>query len=177
MEYLLNYLARGRACVYVVPKYKLKDVTFENPKTLCAVCTVNENETDGHWVIFYIKREAFNYIVEYFDSFGEKYTRYGIKFPLPVQKSQQNPLQHENSSLCGNYCLNFAYYKLSGYSFEEVVNSFSRNRIKNDEKIKKITSVLLRNIPKQQPIRHKKSVYKSMCMCSVLKHGSKNYHN
>jgi hypothetical protein len=86
-----------------------------------------------HWVAVFQEHPR---TIEFFDSFGKEVEYYGkcLAKALSGKRviSQQQQLQSDFSELCGQYCMFFLYKRSLGYSFDNVLASFSSNTISND---------------------------------------------
>lgn len=169
IERLLHLVARGKACVIVCSKDQVNDISFSDDVTICAVCTVNQNESVGHWIAFLVIKNKNDYYTELFDSFGEKLSFYNISFPLKINKQSTRAAQGDQSDLCGSYVLFFAYSRLRGYNFESIEKSFSIDREKNDKKMTRFTTFLFKSILPSRPLTLKKPTQRAGCMCDILK--------
>ena len=82
-----------------------------------------------HWVLFFFE----NNCVDFFDSLGRDISYYGPEFIAFIKNFTNNfkqclgRTQPIKSSLCGHYCLYYAYAKCTGYSMEEILNTISPN--------------------------------------------------
>ena len=50
----------------------------------------------------------------------------------PKYKYNTKRLQANNSSVCGQHCLMYSYFKCSGYSFQDYLNLFDDDVVLND---------------------------------------------
>ena len=90
-----------------------------------------------HWVVFYFSR---NQPAEFFDSVGHSPDFYRTNFRnLLISEGCRGqfmyntmPLQAQNTSSCGEFCLYFSFYRALNYSFEEIVSTFTSNRLTNE---------------------------------------------
>ena len=101
----------------------------------CYVANCSNADTKGsHWVAFYQDQPA---VIEIFDSYEKPlnfhsahlaaFTR-GLKEVWQVQTLQQ-PM----STVCGHYCLYFLYNRCCGQSYEQLIQSFTKNAFINDK--------------------------------------------
>lgn len=79
------------------------------------ICNTDPSTKPGeHWVLFFFDSDN---SVDFYDSLGKDISYYGIKFLEFVQRFADNLTQSSertqpvNSSLCGEYCLFYAYHK------------------------------------------------------------------
>ena len=74
-------------------------------------------------------------LIETFDSYGDDISKYyKIKYPPGgIVKENCTAFQSLESSACGHFCIYFVYKRLCGYSYECIMNSFSKtNKNFND---------------------------------------------
>lgn len=86
----------------------------------------------SHWVAIFID---INGIGEYFDTFGRKPNGYQLSFlRRNTYKWTYNNkiIQNIFTSLCGEYCLIYLYFRLRGITLENFVNFFDDNTFNND---------------------------------------------
>lgn len=95
--------------------------------------TDSSSKGGQHWVAVYQETPQ---TIEFFDSFGREVSYYGkcLREALNSKKIvlQQHQLQSDFSDLCGPYCMFFLYKKGQGFSFQQVLESFSSNTMFND---------------------------------------------
>ena len=98
----------------------------EKPKLI--ICNTDPSNQPGeHWVLFFFDEKG----VDFYDSLGRDIREYGKEFVNFVQKFStkvtqcMERTQPENSPLCGEYCLYYAYKKTLDYSMNEIVNSMN----------------------------------------------------
>lgn len=83
------------------------------------------NKPGKHWVLFYFEND----VCEFYDSLGKQLTSYGKEFQYFAQKfakklKQSNiRTQPSDSSLCGQYCLYFAYFRCKVASMTDIIKS------------------------------------------------------
>lgn len=124
----------------VVPSDKVP--YFKKLENYCIVTNTASSETEGeHWTL-YIKTDHCN--ISYIDSLAKDPKYYGICYKKMYEKLSKNlkvhklknPLQADSSSLCGMYCIFFAYYICRGTSINTIISTFfTRNRLQNDKKL------------------------------------------
>ena len=90
------------------------------------VCNTDPSFKAGqHWILFYFHNET----VDYFDSLGHKPDYYGSEFVAFMKRFAEKynicytRVQPFNTSLCGHYCIWFAYLRCQNYSMYEIINS------------------------------------------------------
>ena len=97
------------------------------------VNTDRSGEPGQHWVAFYCETPG---ILEAFDSFGKnpgdysKYIKEWMSDDFLVISSCV--LQSEDSTLCGNYCLYFLLLRCHGFSYDDLLSIFCRDRTLSD---------------------------------------------
>ena len=103
----------------------LKDVK-EKPELI--ICNTDPSDKPGkHWVLFFFDGDE----VDFYDSLGKDVTYYGknfVNFANKYAKSInqcQVRTQPPNSSLCGQYCLYYAYLRCKGKDMDHIVNSMT----------------------------------------------------
>lgn len=112
-----------------------------------------------HWIALFCKERS---VVEYFDT--------AAKPPpdLLWDKLQPNSivcntqrLQHDCTSVCGEYCLLFLYARLKRISFRDFLSCFDNsNRLLNDKKAYEIVQQYFDILPHTRPY----SVVDSVCV-------------
>lgn len=103
----------------------------------CFIANVDRSDQPGsHWVAFVFPRHG---VLEYFCPLGISFyhwpifTRY-IRDQVGVYTITFNlfQVQSENSSTCGQLCIEFLVKRDKGKSFVNIVNNFSRQKFSND---------------------------------------------
>ena len=102
-------------------------------KSLYIVNTDPNYLPGSHWVAVY----SYNGTCEIFDSLGNKPSKYNrdfYKFLNDYKKSIYSivKLQNDESKLCGAYCIYYCYLKSRNFTLNEIVNTFSSNKLMND---------------------------------------------
>ena len=101
------------------------------PKSLPVgmILNLDKCSQDGsHWISLWINS---NKTGEYFDSFGTPPMIKSIKSyiemtcPLGILYNKA-PLQHPDSIACGRYAIFFIKHKILGYSFDYIINHFTK---------------------------------------------------
>lgn len=85
-----------------------------------------------HWVAIYVNSKG---VGEYFDTFGRKPEGYHLSFlrrNTSMWMYNSKIIQNVFSSLCGEYCLMFLYFKYRGMTFTDFVGMFTEDTIQND---------------------------------------------
>lgn len=91
-----------------------------------------DTKPGSHWVAIHID---VNGIGEYFDSFGRKPTGYHKLFLKRNTKRwfyNYKSLQANFTSVCGEYCLVYLYFKFQGKTMYDFLTLFSNNSLCND---------------------------------------------
>ena len=111
------------------------------PQTLAIVNCCNVNQKGMHWLAINTSEDT----LEFFDSFGYAPNMYGLDKKLPeasVVTYNSKQLQSYNSSVCGQYCLYYCYFKVRGYKMNDIISIFSNDYDNNDmyvyETVKKL---------------------------------------
>lgn len=86
----------------------------------------------NHWIAVYHDGK----VCDYFDSLGQ------TPIPGPIAYSNtvcynDKRIQSDCSSVCGEYCIAFLYYRLKGIPMSEFVSNFTPNLVENDFRIYK----------------------------------------
>ena len=102
------------------------------------ICNTDYSSEEGeHWVLFYFDKHSDSVI--FYDSLGNDLEYYGSEFIDFVNKYAKHytfynkRTQPRNSSLCGVYCLYFAYFTCKGFSMSKIIKS-----MRNASKLLKI---------------------------------------
>ena len=113
---------------------------FKNAKLLnkgIYICNEQTSRKPGsHWFLVITESDK----VYFIDSFAQSPKYYGVdkklqklKRPVAVlSDSIQNPF----STLCGEYCLFFAYHLSRNFNLKSVTNFFTNDYVRNDQNIK-----------------------------------------
>ena len=103
----------------------LTDITIQ-PKMI--ICNTHPSHKEGeHWLLFFFEKNN----VDFFDSLGKKLEYYGreftdfVKMYADTYQESNDRIQPINSSLCGYYCLYYAYYRCKGYDMNTILNKMS----------------------------------------------------
>ena len=90
------------------------------------ICNTDPSNKPGkHWVLFFFYDET----VDFFDSLGKDMEYYGqdfVDFATRFSSNFQVSLigtQPKITSVCGQYCLYFAYKRCNGEQMEEIIKS------------------------------------------------------
>lgn len=96
---------------------------IQSEPRLVIVNTDPEKKPGKHWLLFFFNRDA---TVDFFDSLGKS----PYQYPAPIAnflkewakevKFLAHRVQPKGSTLCGHYCLYYAYSKCTGETMEEI---------------------------------------------------------
>ena len=101
----------------------LKEIKTKPELIICN--TDPSNKPGKHWLLFFFHNNR----AYYYDSLGNKLEYYGKDFTEFVKRfsifyeSSKIRTQPKNSSLCGYYCLYFAYKICKGNNMHDIINS------------------------------------------------------
>ena len=107
----------------VFPIDELKKI--KNKPELIICNTDPSNKPGQHWVLFFFHDDT----VDFFDSLGRNMEYYGDKFVNFAKKFSSKfqislvRTQPKNTSLCGQYCLYFAYKRCNGEKMNDIIKS------------------------------------------------------
>ena len=107
----------------VFPINELKNIKDKPELIICN--TDPSNKLGQHWVLFFFHNDT----VDFFDSLGKNMEYYGeefINFAKRFSSKFQISLmrtQPKNTSLCGQYCLYFAYKRCTGEEMDNIIKS------------------------------------------------------
>ena len=99
--------------------------TFKRP-TYIIVNTAESNRLGSHWVGIYLPDTG---PVEFFDSLGKSPSHYHLYFHTFLQSFGSGYIwnkvayQSPDSTLCGEYCLFFGYYRCRGVSMQNILKT------------------------------------------------------
>lgn len=97
-----------------------------------------DTKPGSHWVAIYVSIDG---AAEYFDSYGRKPNAYYLRFlrrNCKIWTYNNKTIQNDYTSVCGEYCLVYLYYKVMGKRMEDFVSNFSDNTLCNDLIIRKM---------------------------------------
>ena len=92
-------------------------------------------EPGKHWVAFYFENKHY---AEFFDSYGNDPGYLAKEFESFLSRNVKDwihnvvRLQGDFSTVCGQYCVLFLYYRCRGTSMSDIVRMFSKNTEVND---------------------------------------------
>ena len=107
----------------VFPINELKNIKDKPELIICN--TDPSNKPGQHWVLFFFHNDT----VDFFDSlgknmeyYGEEFVNFAKRFSSKFQISLMRT-QPKNTSLCGQYCLYFAYKRCTGEEMDNIIKS------------------------------------------------------
>ena len=111
-----------------------KDISIKSYPILIIQNTDRENDPGRHWIAYVVLSRN---NCEYWDSYGNPITMYKyVQQPTKyIIKENCLTLQSDHSYLCGVYCIYYVYHRALGFSYREILDSFSPNVILNDKKM------------------------------------------
>lgn len=134
----LKTIAKKSYTYGVYPSDKLPSAV---KKPSIIVCNIDPSYKPGsHWIAIYISK---NNEIEYFDSYGMSPKNIYIKsFLNKLSKKfiyNNYRLQSDFSTLCGNYCCVYLYFKTKNKSLQDFLKYFTKHKYLhlNDKKILK----------------------------------------
>jgi len=108
------------------------------------VNTDESNQPGQHWVAFYTEKDT----TECFDSYGQNPGKYSEKIKEWLEETysvvQDDRLQSSDSTVCGQYCMYFILLRAYGYSFQDIMSSFTKNTAFNDKFVCKFINKFFR---------------------------------
>jgi hypothetical protein len=99
--------------------------TIQAPSGLL-ICNTDSSDKPGkHWLLLYHHGDT----LEYFDSLGKDIQEYGDEFVTFAKRIKATKvvtiinerIQPKGTSLCGDYCLYYAYARMKGQSMNDIV--------------------------------------------------------
>jgi hypothetical protein len=133
---LIRKLLKSFKCFKGV--YPLDLIPTIKKKPIAIIVNTHPSDKPGeHWVTIIISR---NGIGEYFDSFGlpplhAEFVKYLDKNCEKGWRFNPIPLQNQNSTTCGHYCVLYVIFRCLGYSYDDFIGKFTKNTIENDSKV------------------------------------------
>ena len=112
---------------------------------VCNCCPANM--PGMHWLALYKDDD----VIEVFDSFGQAPESYNLKPFLESQKVSKyiynsTQLQAPDSTVCGQYCLFFAFWRCHGLSFKSIIDEWfsATDKKGNDKFVNSFYEVMLK---------------------------------
>ena len=94
------------------------------------ICNTHSSKEPGeHWLLFFFDNKT----VEFYDSLGKDISDYNLSFynflHTYVEDYEKSLIRTQpvNSSLCGEYCLFYAYYRCKGIRMKDIINKMLKN--------------------------------------------------
>ncbi len=138
-----------------------------------AIINCNTEDSTGpgeHWLWFFVYNIKNKTVAEYYDSYNESCQFYDIKFPYNIIKSNTKQHQHDNSDLCGKYCIFLTFQRMHNTPYNAIINYFDKNHHENDNKVRSFYNNLHSrlNLPKEATDQ---TNFSPSClqMCQVIK--------
>ena len=104
--------------------YSIDTLKYIEKKLQLIICNTDPSHKPGkHWVFFFFGENS----ADFFDSLGTDISFYGTEFISFIEKFSKNfkqcigRLQPNNTSVCGFYCLFYAYHKCLGKNMESIL--------------------------------------------------------
>lgn len=100
------------------------------------VCNLDDSSKSGsHWVALYFINDS----CEYFDSYGLPPFLSDMMTKISNNCKEiywnQQPIQSENTTVCGQYCIMYILLRARNYSMNEIANIFSPNNLELNDHI------------------------------------------
>jgi len=159
--------------------YNISTMPVDIPTGKYIVCNTTSNvNIIGHWVSYYKTRR--NELI-WIDSFGKSPSYYGGKLEDAFSIHHGNKsllvkhqLQNKSSLTCGAYIIYMIYFLMKRYTNREILETFSRNTISNDNKVEKfvykLSGTRLKCSSKLCPnITFNNRCYRENCVCMKIK--------
>lgn len=127
------------------------------------VNTDPDYKAGSHWIGIYIDKFRTG---EYFDSFGfppnvDSHLKF-LRSSCRKWSYNTKGLQSYDSTVCGQYCLLFLYFRAKGFSMSEFLALFSNDSEKNDSLVRKMFKELFKPVT---PIRQSIVPLVQVCCC------------
>jgi hypothetical protein len=124
----LHYALKNNSVTksYFCGIYSYDTLSLIKRKPKLIICNTDPSYKSGeHWVLFFFNK----FSVEFFDPLGKDLNYYGINFVIFVKKFvnyyiSNGRVQPIKSSLCGKYCLYYAFLRCKGYSMKQIMDIF-----------------------------------------------------
>jgi len=126
----------------VFAKDELDIVDFSRFPIALIINTDERRKSGKHWFALYLYKECEEVKVDFFDSYGNAFSKYRVKFPFKISLSNYRQVQQTSSSVCGAHCLFFLYYRSRGLTLPKILKKYSRNFIVNDNMVRLFVSLL-----------------------------------
>jgi len=136
---------------YVIASNEMDKVDFSGSYPLVIIQNTDPNTLPGtHWVCYYIEKQTFKWTGndliywDFFDSYGNSPEYYNLSLPTGrMFNFNPNGIQSEKSTLCGHFCLHFAYNRAIGLSFKKYMEKFgSMSSARAERVVRRFASTL-----------------------------------
>lgn len=104
-----------------------------------------DTKKGSHWIAIHIDKYG---VGEYFDSYGRKPIGYHLDFLKRNAKKwifNDKRIQNNFTSICGEYCLIYLYFKYMNKSMHNFVNIFTTNTLYNDLLLRNMFKIIFLN--------------------------------
>lgn len=128
----LEFVSKGSCDVYVLSKDYVNIVNYTGKDILLGCNTSSQGEEGTHWCIFYIYKTSNGIVSEFYDSYARPPSYYSIIHPYQIVWYNQIVQQTDNSSLCGGFCIYFAFCRLRKNSIQHGCTPLSSDKVKNE---------------------------------------------
>jgi len=128
---------------YVIANDEMNKVDFKGSFPFVIIQNTDfSTESGTHWVCYYVQKRRFKAtgspIVhwDFFDSYGNEPSFYNLNVPEDSVMSNFNRIvmQSDTSTLCGHFCIHYAYHRAIGLSFETYIEKFGSGGIARAER-------------------------------------------
>lgn len=128
-----EHLVGKSAHVVTLAKDYVHRILIDSQPTF-GIANTGESLTSGeHWTVFYTYVSSNGVLqTEYFDSYGNLPSYYGIEYNYPVTKYNATVLQNDDTDFCGQLCLYFIYLRLHRYPMSHALQGFTIDKSKNE---------------------------------------------
>lgn len=128
----------------VFPSDQIPSPDYIHAHTPCAfIANVDQYGSPGsHWVAIYI---PLPHRIEFFDSYARHPADFGFQFPKDCQITHNlRQVQSFNSTVCGEYCIYFLYFRSRGNSMTQLVSRLaSMSHLQSDKFVANFTRNLI----------------------------------
>ena len=127
--------SRTRVKTYVICSDEMHIVDWTKHTRIAVVQNTDPCSKPGtHWVLWYSDKRRGH--VEYFDSFGNPPTHYGLQVPpYKIKPMNRSQFQSDSSTVCAKYCLYVFYNRQIGRSFSSILKDFFATRRRYNDSI------------------------------------------
>lgn len=134
--------------VYTVARNEIQLLRNHPPPLIINSNTMDIDSDGAHWLCFWVLSEKglgqSRSVVQYYDSFAEKITKYGISSPWPIVKYNTQAHQPMHSEFCGRYVIFFSAKRACNLGFDAVMSLFDKRNLNyNDIKVSRVYEQVL----------------------------------